>query len=593
MAQDGRRGNYTMSGKPAMLAAGGDERAQAMLKGLGTLVGAALLLAVAALSGPTAIAAEDSRGVKMLPGAAAAPAERRVALVIGNGAYRNAPPLTNPPNDARVIAEAVRGAGFELVGGKVMLDLDRAGTEQAIRAFGQALRGGAVGLFYYAGHGVQISGSNYLVPVSAALATEADVKYELVDVNYVLDEMTQAGNRLNVIILDACRNNPFGGRGMRSVSSGLAQMQAPSGTVISYATQPGNVAADGAGGNSPYTEALAASIRTPGRSVFEVFNDVGLAVKKKTGGVQQPWLATSPIEGQFFFVPGAEPAPVAVASVAPAAPVAAVPAISADKEALYWESIKDSNNPSFYRAYLAQFPRGVFAGLATAKLAALPPPPATAPATNTTAPPRPQTQPQAPPAKAAIPFDAARVPYLSDAQKTALAGYQSGASPKALAVGESGSYAFQVNATGDLTEADARRRVLERCQYYNGGPCVLYSLNGTLIQADSRSLRPTPVAIAGSGRFDPAVVPFVAQSVRETKMPTFASARLHKALAIHPSGAWATVAGRPSVEDAVQAALERCAAFKDQGCMIYAQDDEIVFDADPGAQPKVMKVIKK
>ena len=136
-------------------------------------------------------------------------------------------------------------------------------------------------------------------------------------------------------------------------------MQAPSGTVISYATQPGNVAADGAGGNSPFTEALVASIRTPGRSVFEVFNDVGVAVKKKTGGVQQPWLATSPIEGQFYFVPGAAPAaaPVALASAAPA-----YPAISADKEALYWESIKDSNNPSFYRAYLAQFPSGVFAG---------------------------------------------------------------------------------------------------------------------------------------------------------------------------------------------------------------------------------------
>ena len=568
------------------------------------LVGAAALALLVSLAAPASLAAQDERGVKLLPGApavgataAVAPTERRVALVIGNGAYRNAPPLANPPNDARVIAEAVRGAGFELVGGKVMLDLDRAGTEQAIRSFGQQLRGGAIGLFYYAGHGVQISGSNYLVPVTANLSSEADVKYELVDVNYVLDEMTHAGNRLNVIILDACRNNPFGGRGMRSTNSGLAQMQAPSGTVISYATQPGNVAADGAGGNSPFTEALVASIRTPGRSVFEVFNDVGVAVKKKTGGVQQPWLATSPIEGQFYFVPGATqaPAPAALASAAPA-----YPAISADKEALYWESIKDSNNPSFYRAYLAQFPTGVFAGLAKAKLEAMP-----APRPQPAAAAAPQPAPAAPATVAGVPFDPAKVPYLSPSQKTALSGYRSGAAPKALAVGSGGSYAYQVNAGGDLTEADARRRVLERCQYYNGSPCVLYSLNGVLVNADARSLRPTPATIKGSGDFDAAAVPFVSQTVRDTKMALFAAAKTHKALALHPSGAWATVTGRPTAEAAAELALENCGKLKEEGCLIYAQDDEVVWDGGKatgkaaGAAPvsaktgSVMTVIKQ
>ncbi|MBF0562284.1 MAG: caspase family protein, partial [Alphaproteobacteria bacterium] len=263
-----------------------------------------MLLACPAVSPPAS--AQDNRGVQVLtpsqaatsPSAAAG--EQRVALVIGNGAYQSVPHLANPPGDAQAIAEVLRSAGFDLVGGKALVDLDRFGTEQAIRSFGQKLRGGAIGLFYYAGHGVQINGTNYLVPVSANLATETDVKYELVDVNYVLDEMVQAGNRLNVVILDACRNNPFGGRGLRAVSGGLAQMQAPSGTVISYATQPGNVAADGANGHSPFTEALVTSIREPGRTVFEMFNDVGVSVKKKTGGTQQPWLATSPIEGQFY-----------------------------------------------------------------------------------------------------------------------------------------------------------------------------------------------------------------------------------------------------------------------------------------------------
>ena len=563
------------------------------LKRLGMMVGALALLAVLALP---AAAAEDDRGVKMVPstGAGAPPPEKRVALVIGNGAYRNASPLANPPNDARAIAEAVRSAGFELVGGKVALDLDRAATEQAIRAFGQALRGGAIGLFYYAGHGVQIGGANYLVPVSAALTSESDVKYELVDVNYVLDEMTHAGNRLNIIILDACRNNPFAGRGMRSVTSGLAQMQAPSGTVISYATQPGNVAADGAGGNSPYTESLTTSIRQPGRSVFEVFNDVGLSVKKKTGGVQQPWLATSPIEGQFFFVPGAAPrpapGPMSDASVSQSM------SRSADKEALYWESIKDSNNPAFYRAYLAQFPDGVFAGLAKAKLEAMPAPrnswgPA-APATPAAPLPTPAPAPAKPPVKSAAAFEPAKVPYLSESQKTALSGYQSGPSPKALAVGSTGAYAYQINVGGELTESDARRRVLERCQYYNGGPCVLYSVNGALVHADSRAMPVAPVALKDGGRFDPAAVPFVGQSVREVKMPLYAAAKLHKAVALHPSGAWATVTGKDTAREAAELALENCAKYKETGCVVYARDNEVVFDPNGGSSPATARSVK-
>ena len=531
-----------------------------MVEGMRALIMGTMLATLAAVTGGQPAAAESARGVQIMPATAAAtappaavPAERRVALVIGNGAYRNAPPLTNPPNDARTVATALTGAGFELVGGKALIDLDRAGTENAIRSFGQQLRGGAIGLFYYAGHGLQISGTNYLVPVSAQLASEADVKYELVDVNFVLDEMVQAVNRLNMILLDACRNNPFGGRGLRSVSGGLAQMQAPSGTVISYATQPGNVAADGSGGNSPYTAALAETIRQPGRSVFEVFNDVGIAVKKKTGGAQQPWLSTSPIEGQFYF----EPASTEAAESVPA-PTAAPPPSSADKEALYWESIKDSHNPAFYRAYLEQFPTGVFAGLARAKLASITP---AAPALAPT------------PAPA---FDPETVPYLTEQQKAGLREYQTGASPKALAISKRGHFAYLTNGNGELTEDDARRRVLERCQFLAGTSCMLYSVSGLVLQPDTRSLAPTPVTIRSSGRFDPAAVPFVAQTVRNTKMPVFAAARTHKALAIHPSGAWATATGRESVEAATTVALQNCAQFKEKGCMIYAVDDEIV-----------------
>ena len=487
---------------------------QALLSGLVILVATAIGLT----AGTAQAQAQDSnRGVQRVPAAApptAAPAaaatEHRVALVIGNGAYRNAPALTNPPNDARTIADVLRGAGFELVGGQALLDLDRAATEKAIRTFGQQLRGGSVGLFYYAGHGLQISGVNYLVPVSAEISSEADVKYELVDLNFVLDEMVNAGNRLNMILLDACRNNPFGGRGMRSAGGGLAQMQAPSGTMISYATQPGNVAADGSGGNSPYTAALAESIRTPGRNVFEVFNSVGLTVKKRTGDVQQPWLSASPIEGQFYFIPASAPVPdastPAATNPAPAQPPA-YSSQSGDKEALYWRSIKDSNNPAFYQAYLDQFPTGVFAGLARAKMAAITPPPPVAPAPSIRSTPSPSLSP---PTSAA--FDPETVPYLPEHQRSALRKYQAGPLPKALAISSQGHFAYYINNSGELTEGEVRRRALERCQFANGAPCVLYSVNGTVLQPDPHALTPTPVYIKGSGHFDPAAVPFVSQS---------------------------------------------------------------------------------
>lgn len=252
--------------------------------------------------------------------------ERRVALVVGNGKYVAAPQLANPGNDARLIAATLAGLGFELVGGGALIDLDKANLELAIRRFGEKLAGAGVGLFYYAGHGIQLRGANYLIPVSARLDREADVKYELVDASFVLDEMGNAGTRLNMMVLDACRNNPFAGRGWRSIQSGLAQMQAPGGTIIGYATQPGAVAQDGAGANGPYASALAAAMKKPGLSVLETFNEAGVQVQKATGGQQQPWIATSPLEGRFAFAAASAAAPAARPAVAPAA---ATPAAAA------------------------------------------------------------------------------------------------------------------------------------------------------------------------------------------------------------------------------------------------------------------------
>jgi hypothetical protein len=234
--------------------------------------------------------------------AAPAAAEKRIALVIGNSAYRSVTPLDNPARDAVLMAETLSAVGFALVGGRAQLDLDKSAMDNAVQNFGRQVQGADVALFYYAGHGVQVAGANYLVPVNANPTREADVDFQMTDVNLVLRQMQGAGTRLNLVILDACRNNPFGARGLRGADGGLAQMRAPEGTLISYATQPGNVAQDGSDGHSPYTRALAATVKLQGLDIFQAFNQVGLAVKRETGGTQQPWVSSSPIDGSFYFV---------------------------------------------------------------------------------------------------------------------------------------------------------------------------------------------------------------------------------------------------------------------------------------------------
>ncbi len=230
-----------------------------------------------------------------------AAAENRVALVVGNSHYKFVPSLANPAGDARLMAKTLKDLGFTLIGDDAQLDLDKAALDEAIRTFGTKLRGADVGLFYYAGHGLQLRGTNYLVPTGANPAREADADFELDDLSLVLRQMEASGTRLNLVMLDACRNNPFAGRGFRAIDAGLAQIRAPEGTLISFATQPGSIALDGIDGNSPYTRALAQTIRKPGLGVFDVFNNVGLMVKKATAGEQQPWVSSSPIDGSFYF----------------------------------------------------------------------------------------------------------------------------------------------------------------------------------------------------------------------------------------------------------------------------------------------------
>lgn len=246
-------------------------------------------------------------------------AEPRHAIVIGNGDYRGLGPLENPPNDARLIERELASLGFQTM---LLIDADEDRMKRAIRDFGRRLRAAgseAVGLFYYAGHGVQASGQNYLIPVGADVRDESDLDIEAVEADWVLAQMESAGNAINIVVLDACRNNPFA-RGFRSAERGLARMNAPTGSFIAYATAPGDVAADGTERNSPYTAALARAISTPGMQIEQVFKQVRIEVLAATGGAQTPWDSSS-MTRNFVFNSGtgAQSRPVAT-SPGPADP---------------------------------------------------------------------------------------------------------------------------------------------------------------------------------------------------------------------------------------------------------------------------------
>lgn len=234
------------------------------------------------------------RGVAVKPRAGEAK-ERKTALVIGNSAYLVSP-LRNPANDAKVMARTLRDLGFSV---DERANLGQKEMKQAIEDFGRSIKSGGVGLFYYAGHGMQVDGRNYLIPVDADIQGEAEVDIKAVDAGAVLAKMDMAKNSMNIVILDACRNNPFS-RSFRSANLGLASMNAPSGTLIAYATAPGSVASDGAGANGLYTQELVKSIKKPGLKIEDAFKQVRSGVQGQTQGKQVPWESSS-LVGDFYF----------------------------------------------------------------------------------------------------------------------------------------------------------------------------------------------------------------------------------------------------------------------------------------------------
>ncbi|BAR59419.1 hypothetical protein NK6_6266 [Bradyrhizobium diazoefficiens] len=298
----------------------------------------------------------------------AAFADKRVAFVVGNAAYKNVPQLPNPAIDARSMARVLRNVGFDVVEGS---NLSRDAMTAKLLEFGKKSEGADVALFFYAGHGIAVNGTNYLLPVDADLKSEMDVKLgAAINVDLTL-EQTMADAKVKLVFLDACRDNPFAAkirsaRATRSVNvaSGLAEMKSGEGTLIAFATGPGQTALDGeAGTNSPFTRALLANIAQPGIEIQQAMTRVRAQVNDETNKAQLPWGHTN-LTGTVYLNPAAMAAPDAAAS-------ASVVAQAGEVELEFWRSIKDTNKVEEFNAYLTNYPNGTFKPLALARIAAL------------------------------------------------------------------------------------------------------------------------------------------------------------------------------------------------------------------------------
>lgn len=275
-------------------------------------------------------------------------AEPRIALVVGNSNYSAVSGLPNPVNDAALMAQTLTDVGFSVT---LVSDGDLDGMRTAISAFGVALRDAgpeATGLFYYAGHGVQSFGRNYLLPVDVTLSNAADLGLVGIEADSVLRQMFSAKNRTNIVILDACRNNPFMAV-LDLTDNGLAEMNAPTGTFLALSTAPGAVAMDGLGDNSPFTTALVEQMLIPGQPIEQTFKNVRVAVLADTRGLQTPW-DTSSLTTDFVFRPEAVLTPEAIA------------------EAQLWASVRDTNDPVQLMLFLRAYPDSSFESEARALL---------------------------------------------------------------------------------------------------------------------------------------------------------------------------------------------------------------------------------
>jgi hypothetical protein len=519
--------------------------------------------------------------VMALLGPASAKGEK-IALVVGVSAYRNVPVLKNTQNDAQDVAQVLKRLGF---GVDLVIDPDRPTLEGAVRRLGARAQNAEAAVFYYAGHALEMGGRNWLVPATADIQGERDLRFEALDLDSVV-EQSDRGARVTLILLDACRDNPFsrrlGGGGRDVRQTGLVPVPAGTGTLIAFATAPGTVALDGTGRNSPFTTALLKNIERPDLEVRQLMSEVRKEVRETTNGRQIPW-ENSALEGPFFFNP---------APIAPPRPQATTPRRTAAgdepspaaMERLFWESIKDSTNPADFEAYLERFPNGVFAPIARNRLKSQreaqgrPGPPGQTAKDAKDSPDRPSV---AALLKARLPLVLPNEP--PQVAETIARDFEIGRYPRALAAARNGQW-WRTSLREDRDRTvDA---ALEVCQVSNGRPCILIASDD---QVEPEATLRSPTALRDmpraryAGPFDPEQIP--GAHLRTRQRPDVSGYRAAigpKAVAYHPWNASTFVAtGAPTPEAAEAQALEQCradAALKrpTPRCFVYASGDEVV-----------------
>jgi hypothetical protein len=531
-----------------------------------------------------------------------------VALVIGDSAYAGAGRLANPVNDARAIADVLRGLGFDV---ELALDVGYLDLTRAVRRFGDRIETAHVALFYYAGHGLQVGGSNFLVPVDAQLANERDVRFETVDLASIIDLMRGSTPRVNLIFLDACRDNPLARNMTRTNQTrqlsglGLAPITA-SGMLIAFSTEPGSVSIDGTGDNSPFAAALVQYMPTPGLEIRQMLTRVRQNVRQATGGRQITWDHSS-LEDEFYFAGG------------PALATAGRdPQPAADPELVFWQSIMNTGTPAELELFLRQFPQGRFAELARVRLAALRAPPAAqaglGSGPRSATPEGDQSQPgqgqpgqgqpgqgqpgqgqpgqggqggtggDAPQGGAAQGsegrrFALADIPFVNGQNRRQLAEYERTSGRRALAIASDGTLAWRADRTPGASEADIRRQALESCEYVAQRACSVYAVEDRVDPAFVEAPA-TPTLRIARGPLDVGRIPFLSAAERERVRTAYVAVNQpgRKVLAISPTGVWGATWGIADERIARAEALRRCEEFdgRRQQCFIYAVGDAVV-----------------
>jgi hypothetical protein len=486
-----------------------------------------------------------------------AAASRRVALVVGAAEYSHAPGLAHTLNDARDVAAALTRLDFEV---DLVLNPDRAALENAVRRLGQKSHGADASLFYFSGHALEAQGVNWMLPVSADVKNDDDLRFEALDLAVIIG-LIENKARVSLLFLDACREDPFKQRlgiSRDMPRAGLAAAHATgSGTFLAFATAPGSVAADGSGDHSPFTAALLKFIETPGLEVRQMMSRVRGEVEALTDSKQIPWDSSS-LRGDFFFDPKTTGEKVIQAINGPNPQV--------DLDALFWESVKNSKNPKDFSAYLLKFPQGVFAEIARNRLAELNvAPPASAPA-----------NPKVLEALAAL-----VAPATQKGREDTAAAYQSGGPHKSLAVNLSNGGATWV--TGLESERTAEESVLERCEVNHGGPCVLVAIDEDIKYASGDQITPRPMPrVHYAGSFNPERIPYLPADVRRRPdVVGYVAAPNFKAAAYHSIGRIFIVTSAPSQHAAEEQVLTACnndpsRQNKSGPCYLYAAGTDVV-----------------